>query len=61
MFYKGVEMNKKLENLKWSNSFVTHLGCIKSCLDYLDKDVSYTWLYGAMGHAFIINICKNGL
>ena len=54
-------MNKKLESLKWSNSFVTHLGCIKSCLDYLGKDVSYTWLYGAMGHAFIINICKNGL
>lgn len=54
-------MEKKLENVKWDNAWVTHLGCIKSCLNYLGMDVSYAWLFGAMGHAFVINICKNEL
>ena len=52
---------KKLENLRWKPRNVTHLGCIKGCLDYLGMDVSEPWLYGATGHAFIINICKDSV
>ena len=51
-------MVKKLENLKWKPMWVSHLGCIKGCLDYLEIDISDAWLFGATGHAFIINIAK---
>lgn len=54
----------KLEELKWSPKWVSHLGCIKGCVDYLGLDVSDAWLYGATGHAFVINIhtelCPSG-
>jgi hypothetical protein len=57
-------MGKKLENLKWEPRWVSHLGCIKGCLNYLNLDVSDAWLFGATGHAFIINIhdvvCPSG-
>jgi len=49
-------MEKKVKNLKWKPMCVSHLGCIKGCLDYLGIDVSTAWLFGATGHAFIINI-----
>jgi hypothetical protein len=55
---------KKLENLDWKPMWVSHMGCIKGCLDYLDIDASDAWLYGASGHAFIINVhdvvCPSG-
>jgi len=55
---------KKLENLKWKPMWASHLGCIKGCLDYLGVDVSDAWLFGATGHAFLINIhdvvCPSG-
>ena len=55
---------KKLENLKWVPWWVSHLGCIKGCLDYLGLDVSDAWLFGATGHAFVINVhevvCPSG-
>jgi len=55
---------KKLENLRYSPKWVTHLGCVKGCLEYLGIDVSDAWLYGATGHAFVINIheelCPSG-
>ena len=54
-------MERKLENLRWKNRWVSHLGCIKGCLDYLNLDVSDAWLFGATGHAFIINICERGV
>jgi hypothetical protein len=54
----------KLEALKWSPKWVSHLGCIKGCTDYLDLDISDAWLYGATGHAFVINVhselCPSG-
>ncbi len=57
-------MAKKLENLKWKPMWVSHLGCIKGCLDYLNLDISEAWLFGATGHAFIINVhevvCASG-
>ena len=45
-----------LEDIKWQPKWVSHLGCLKGCLDYLNVEVSDAWLYGASGHAFVINI-----
>ncbi len=57
-------MEKKIENLRWKPMWVSHLGCIKGCLDYLGLEVSDAWLFGATGHAFIINmhevVCPSG-
>lgn len=57
-------MEKKLEKLRWHCMWVSHLGCIKGCLEYLGIDVSPAWLFGATGHAFILNIhedvCPSG-
>lgn len=57
-------MKKELENLSWRPRWVSHLGCVGGCLDYLGLDVSDGWLYGATGHAFILNIhdvvCPSG-
>ena len=57
-------MKKELENLRWRPQWVSHLGCVKGCLDYLGMDVSDAWLFGATGHAFIINVhdvvCPSG-
>ena len=53
-----------LENLKWSPKWVSHLGCVKGCLDFLGIEITDAWLYGGTGHAFIINIgedsCPSG-
>jgi len=55
---------KRIENLKWKPMWVSYLGCIKGCLEYLNVNVSDAWLFGATGHAFIINIhdvvCASG-
>ena len=56
---------KELANLRWSPKWVSHLGCVKGCLDFLGTKMSDAWLFGGTGHAFIINIsedsCPNGL
>jgi hypothetical protein len=40
------------------------MGCLIGCLDYLGLDVSDAWLYGATGHAFVLNmhpeVCPSG-
>lgn len=55
---------RELENLRWSPRWVSHLGCIKGCLDYLGLDISDAWLFGGTGHAFVINlheaVCPSG-
>jgi len=55
---------KKLDNLKWVPRWVSHLGCIKGCLNYLNLPITDAWLYGATGHAFILNVtpdlCPSG-
>jgi hypothetical protein len=47
---------KKLDGLLWRQRYITQLGCIKGCLDYLAKEVSFPWLYGGTGYAFVLNI-----
>ena len=49
---------KMLENCRWSMAWVSHLGCIKGCLDFLGIEISNAWLYGGTGHAFVINLHK---
>jgi hypothetical protein len=55
---------RTLVNLRWRPRWASHMGCIKGCLDYLGMAVSDAWLYGATGHAFVINIapglCPSG-
>jgi hypothetical protein len=57
-------MTTMLQGLGWQPRWVSHLGCIKGCLTYLGMDISDGWLYGATGHAFILNIsdtlCPSG-
>ena len=35
---------------------VLHIACLQGCLDFLGAGLSYPWLCGGTGHAFIINI-----
>jgi len=62
----GVEgaPTKQLKDLHWVPRWASHVGCIKGCLNYLDIDVSDAWLFGATGHAFVLNIspglCPSG-
>lgn len=54
----------KLQRLRYAPRWVSHLGCLIGCLDYLGMEVSDAWLYGATGHAFVLNIhpevCPSG-
>jgi len=50
---------KVLEGLRWQQRYVTQLGCIKGCLEYLGAETSFPWLYGGTGHAFIIHVPGN--
>ena len=47
---------KALEGLRICQRSVERLGCIKGCLEYLGSDVSFPWLYGGTGHAFILSL-----
>jgi hypothetical protein len=47
---------KELPGLRIRQRSVERLGCIKGCLAYLGSDLSFPWLYGGTGHAFIISL-----
>ncbi len=47
---------RELKNLRICKRSVERLGCIQGCLEYLGIDVSFPWLYGGTGHAFIISL-----
>jgi len=55
---------KKLDYLKWIPRWISHLGCLQGCLNYLKQPISNAWLSGATGHAFILNVtpdlCPSG-
>lgn len=59
----GTPVNE-LKNLRWVPRWASHVGCIKGCLNYLGVNVSDAWLFGATGHAFVLNIspglCPSG-
>jgi len=43
-------MRRVIESLDWKPRWVSHLGSIKGCLDYLGIPVSEAWLFGATGY-----------
>jgi len=47
---------KQLQDLKWQPRSNEHMGCVKGCLDYLGVDISFPWLYGGTGQAFVLNM-----
>ncbi len=47
---------KKIEGLRFQQYYITQLACMKGCLDYLGRDISFPWLYGGTGYAFVLNI-----
>ena len=51
---------KKLNIQKFPREevWMSQLGCLKSCLDFLQIEVPMPWLYGATGHAFIMHAPK---
>jgi hypothetical protein len=55
---------KTLEGLRWKPKWTTHIGCLKGCLDYLGVEMTDAWLFGATGHAFVMNVhgevCPSG-
>ena len=55
---------KELGDLRWTPSWVSYLGCVKGCLDFLGTEVSMPRLYGGTGYAFLINmheeVCPSG-
>jgi hypothetical protein len=57
-------MTRQLDGLRWKPAWVSHLGCLAGCAEYLGLNISRPWLYGATGHAFLINIhpevCPSG-
>jgi hypothetical protein len=48
-----------LKGLDWHPLWASHVGCIKGCVDFLDLGHSLAWVYGATGHAFILNVSKD--
>ncbi len=50
---------KRLEGLRWEPLWVSHLGCLKGCLNYLGIPMSASWLYGATGHGFMLNVSRD--
>ncbi|MBC8478707.1 MAG: hypothetical protein ISR91_02635 [Candidatus Delongbacteria bacterium] len=55
---------KMLQSFNWIPRWVSHIGCLQGCLEYLDLKISPAWLYGGTGHAFILNlheeVCPSG-
>jgi len=55
---------KLLEGLTWVGSWMSLMGCVKGCLDFLGRDESREWISGGCGHAFAINVheelCPSG-
>lgn len=53
-----------LEGLNSKPMWITHMGCLIGCAEYLKVDASPEWIYGGSGHAFALNIhdelCPSG-
>jgi len=50
---------KRLDDLRWEPLWVSHVGCLKGCLNYLGKEMSAAWLFGATGQAFMLNVAED--
>jgi CubicO group peptidase (beta-lactamase class C family) len=45
-----------IDDLRWHETMMTRVGCLKACLDFVGRDVSESWVFGATGYAFALNI-----
>lgn len=45
---------KALDDYHFSGFHASHIGAIKSCLDYYNVDCSPSWVFGMTGHAFLM-------
>lgn len=45
-----------LDGYRWQQRYIAQLGCHKAALDFLGADVSFPWLYGGTGYAFVANV-----
>ncbi len=50
---------KRLDGFRWEPLWVSHIGCLKGCLNYLGIPMTAAWLFGASGHAFVLNIADD--
>jgi hypothetical protein len=55
---------RQLDGLKAKPAWMTHMGCLIGCAEYLNTGASPAWIYGGSGHAFALNIheaiCPSG-
>ncbi|MHC4716857.1 MAG: hypothetical protein ACYS5V_07805, partial [Planctomycetota bacterium] len=55
---------KRLSGLKQKSAWMTHMGGLIGCAEYLKIDASPAWIWGVSGHAFALNIhetlCPSG-
>ncbi len=51
---------KKLPDLVWTPAWTSDIGCIHGALTFLGIAPDISWLFGATGHAFILNMLKDG-
>ncbi|TRO48595.1 hypothetical protein E2P65_02575 [Candidatus Bathyarchaeota archaeon] len=55
---------KNLEGFAYHPAWVSHMGCLIGCARHLGLTATDSWIYGATGHAFAINIspdsCPSG-
>ncbi len=55
---------KVLSDLSWQPRWLSHVGCLEGCVNYLDLGISQEWLWGGCGHAFVLNVhdqlCPSG-
>jgi hypothetical protein len=56
---KGNIMKKVLQGLNRYNLYNEHMDCVKGCLDCLGQDITFPWLYGGTGQAFVLNMNAN--
>ncbi len=50
---------KKLEGLTYTPTWVSHMGYLSGCTRHLDIPATDSWIYGATGHAFAINLHRD--
>ena len=53
-----------IETVRQKPAWMTHVGCLIGCAEYLEVDASPAWIYGGSGYAFALNIheaiCPSG-
>ncbi|MFQ5811141.1 MAG: hypothetical protein ACE5JM_16100 [Armatimonadota bacterium] len=50
---------KQIDGLRWKGRWMSNIGCLKPCLKYLGREVSWAWLYGGTGYVHE-ELCPSG-